>query len=254
MDRGLGRGSGASHDRPAQPPPPRSEDRQAQPAVSVARTTSRHCPGFSIAKGRLAWATPPGQGGEGSRVQIVAWSGDEVGSTESVRSRTRSSSTEARAHRHLGSLSGTPMHGVASRGMVWPYRATQQVGRRDGAHCRPRPGRASGHRRFTFPEPDRAQSRPARSSRSRSRRSGLGRPFRSVRSTCLRSAGLLEADAKFIEPGTAPASGPNRRPKPDQPASAGASIRKAPRLTLRGGATFYDNGTTAMRLPRGTTW
>jgi hypothetical protein len=40
-------------------------------------------PGISIAKGRLAWATPPGQGGEGSRVQIVAWSGDEVGSTES---------------------------------------------------------------------------------------------------------------------------------------------------------------------------
>jgi hypothetical protein len=66
------------------------------------------------------------------------------------------------------------------------------------------------------------------------------------------SAGLLEADAKFIEPGTAPASGPNRRPKPDQPASAATSVRKAPRLTLRGGATFYDNGTTAMRLPRGT--
>ena len=33
--------------------------------------------------GRLAWATPPGQGGEGSRVQIVAWT-DEVGAVESV--------------------------------------------------------------------------------------------------------------------------------------------------------------------------
>ncbi len=32
-------------------------------------------PGFSIGRGRLAWATPPGQGGEGSRVRIVAWSG-----------------------------------------------------------------------------------------------------------------------------------------------------------------------------------
>ena len=36
-------------------------------------------PGFSIASGRLAWATPRGQGGEGSRVQIAAWSGNGVG-------------------------------------------------------------------------------------------------------------------------------------------------------------------------------
>src|SRR3954471_23867336 len=40
-------------------------------------------PGFSIANGRLAWATPPGQGGEGSRLQIVAWSDDSVGAVES---------------------------------------------------------------------------------------------------------------------------------------------------------------------------
>jgi hypothetical protein len=40
-------------------------------------------PGFSIADGRLAWATPPGQGGEGSRVQIVAWTKDTVGAVES---------------------------------------------------------------------------------------------------------------------------------------------------------------------------
>ena len=40
-------------------------------------------PGFSIADGRLAWATPPGQGGDGSRVQIVAWTGDAVGAVES---------------------------------------------------------------------------------------------------------------------------------------------------------------------------
>jgi hypothetical protein len=41
-------------------------------------------PGFSITDGRLAWATPPGQGGEGSRVQIVAWTDDAVGAVESV--------------------------------------------------------------------------------------------------------------------------------------------------------------------------
>lgn len=40
-------------------------------------------PGFSIANGRLAWASPPGQGGEGSRVQIVAWTDKAVGAVES---------------------------------------------------------------------------------------------------------------------------------------------------------------------------
>ena len=40
-------------------------------------------PGFSIGDGRLAWATPRGQGGEGSRVQIAAWSKTDVGIVES---------------------------------------------------------------------------------------------------------------------------------------------------------------------------
>jgi hypothetical protein len=40
-------------------------------------------PGFSIEDKRLAWATPPGQGGDGSRVQIVAWTNDAVGAVES---------------------------------------------------------------------------------------------------------------------------------------------------------------------------
>jgi hypothetical protein len=40
--------------------------------------------GFSIGEGRLAWATPAGQGGEGSRVQIVAWTADGVGTAESA--------------------------------------------------------------------------------------------------------------------------------------------------------------------------
>ncbi|MEO5885611.1 MAG: hypothetical protein ABIQ58_08880, partial [Candidatus Limnocylindrales bacterium] len=41
-------------------------------------------PGFSIGEGRLAWATPPGQGGEGSRVHIVAWTTEGVGSIETA--------------------------------------------------------------------------------------------------------------------------------------------------------------------------
>ena len=42
----------------------------------------RALPGFSIGDGRLAWATPPGQEGEGSRLQIVAWNGEGVGTVE----------------------------------------------------------------------------------------------------------------------------------------------------------------------------
>ncbi len=40
-------------------------------------------PGVSIGDGRLAWATPRGQGGEGSRIQIAAWSASGVGTVES---------------------------------------------------------------------------------------------------------------------------------------------------------------------------
>jgi hypothetical protein len=38
--------------------------------------------GFSIGQGRLAWATPPGQDGDGSRVQVVAWAPEGVGTVE----------------------------------------------------------------------------------------------------------------------------------------------------------------------------
>ena len=37
---------------------------------------------FSIANGRLAWATPPGQDGEGSRLLVLGWAGDGVGSLD----------------------------------------------------------------------------------------------------------------------------------------------------------------------------
>jgi hypothetical protein len=41
-------------------------------------------PGFSIGDGRLAWATPPGQGGQDSQVQVLAWTGASAGRIESV--------------------------------------------------------------------------------------------------------------------------------------------------------------------------
>ncbi len=36
-------------------------------------------PGFAIGDGRIAWATPPGQDGEGSRLLVLAWKGPDAG-------------------------------------------------------------------------------------------------------------------------------------------------------------------------------
>jgi len=66
------------------------------------------------------------------------------------------------------------------------------------------------------------------------------------------SAGFVPEVALFIEPGEAPESGPTGRAGVQQPSPDSHSSRKPPKYTLRGEATFYDNGTTAMRLPRGT--
>jgi hypothetical protein len=75
------------------------------------------------------------------------------------------------------------------------------------------------------------------------------------------SAGAIAADSTIIEPHVLPASAPASRPKFDQPKAPASSVRKgalsatvhgAPKYSLSGGATFYDFGTTAMRLPRGT--
>ncbi len=66
------------------------------------------------------------------------------------------------------------------------------------------------------------------------------------------AAGALAEDASFIEPGAAPLTGPTARARLNQPEAGSGSLRKPPRYTMTGIATFYDNGTTAMRLPRGT--
>ena len=66
------------------------------------------------------------------------------------------------------------------------------------------------------------------------------------------SDGALTAETAIVEPGVASDTGPTRRAALDQRDPAAASVRKPPRYTLTGYATFYDHGTTAMRLPRGT--
>ena len=66
------------------------------------------------------------------------------------------------------------------------------------------------------------------------------------------SAGLVSATHVFVEPGEAPKVGPTHRRSVDQPEPPFGTDQKPPKSTLTGTATFYDNGTTAMRLPRGT--
>jgi hypothetical protein len=66
------------------------------------------------------------------------------------------------------------------------------------------------------------------------------------------SAGRVDTTTQFVEPGTAPTRVISR-PRVFQPAAHGGSALKPPRYKLSGYASFYGNGTTAMRLPRGTT-
>jgi hypothetical protein len=66
------------------------------------------------------------------------------------------------------------------------------------------------------------------------------------------SAGRLEPGSVFQE-----ASVDAQAPPPDRPVMVIPKVKpawewKPPRYTLSGYATFYDNGTTAMRLPPGT--
>lgn len=67
------------------------------------------------------------------------------------------------------------------------------------------------------------------------------------------SAGVLTEGTALIEPGMAPDTGPSGRARVHQPDADSTSVRKKPKYTLHGEATFYDAGYTAMRLPRGTT-
>jgi len=41
-------------------------------------------PGFALADGQLAWATPPGQNGQGSSLDVLAWSGADRGRIETT--------------------------------------------------------------------------------------------------------------------------------------------------------------------------
>ena len=68
-----------------------------------------------------------------------------------------------------------------------------------------------------------------------------------------RAAGAIDAATPLTEPGSEPQRVVTGRPQIAAPAAHGGSAQKPPRYRISGKASFYDNGTTAMRLPRGTT-
>jgi 3D (Asp-Asp-Asp) domain-containing protein len=75
------------------------------------------------------------------------------------------------------------------------------------------------------------------------------------------SAGSIDAETPIAEPGLPPVHAATGRAKVGIPGVGASSVSKgarsatvhgSPKYSLTGGATYYDNGTTAMRLPRGT--
>jgi hypothetical protein len=75
------------------------------------------------------------------------------------------------------------------------------------------------------------------------------------------SAGMVGVETRIVEPGASRAAIARGRPRIRQPSAGASSVSKGalsaslpgkPKYSVSGGATFYDHGTTAMRLPRGT--
>lgn len=71
------------------------------------------------------------------------------------------------------------------------------------------------------------------------------------RSGASSSEPVTGAAETWVVAGDAPAA-PTSRPAVRQPVAKAGSAWKEPRSTQTGYASFYDNGATAMRLPRGT--
>jgi hypothetical protein len=68
-----------------------------------------------------------------------------------------------------------------------------------------------------------------------------------------RSAGGIDSSTILTEPGDPKPAARITRPTVALPDAHSGSAQKPPKYKLSGYATFYGNGTTAMRLPRGTT-
>jgi hypothetical protein len=68
-----------------------------------------------------------------------------------------------------------------------------------------------------------------------------------------RSDGALGLTDSFADAAAGSLSAQGGRAQPGLPGAKAASSWKAARQSMTGFASFYDNGTTAMRIPRGTT-
>jgi hypothetical protein len=68
-----------------------------------------------------------------------------------------------------------------------------------------------------------------------------------------RSDGALGPSEPFAESALGGQGFPDDRAQPRVPGARLSVAWKKPRYTITGVASFYDNGTTAMRIPRGTT-
>jgi hypothetical protein len=69
--------------------------------------------------------------------------------------------------------------------------------------------------------------------------------------TAPEAASGAELAEPYVEPGRVPKA-PRKRAPVAQPGTAAGAAWKPPRYSISGLATFYEGGTTAMRLPRGT--
>ena len=67
------------------------------------------------------------------------------------------------------------------------------------------------------------------------------------------AAAHLDGPTAFMQAGRAPRVSAPKRPAVTLPTAPKGSALKPPRYKISGYATFYAHGTTAMRLPRGTT-
>ncbi len=247
--RRLGRGCGRPVGREVEPVrrrPVRRLDRSRKPAAR----------GRAGARRLLDRRRPPGVGraAAGSSTQreavlILAWTDDEFRP-----GRERARGLPARS---LSAAPARQWHGGCGRIRIvvsCADRATDPIGRERGAHRRPRPGRAAGPCRLSeLRAPpsaiDPAAFQPISIPANAAATSDL--PSRPSIPT-LASAGRVDADTAFMTPGAEPERVVGR-PTVRQPASVGGPGPEAAEVQADGVATFYHHGTTAMRLPRGTT-
>jgi hypothetical protein len=103
-------------------------------------------------------------------------------------------------------------------------------------------------------EPSREQPMPAASFRDVLLAAAGDRTIEGISApdSAFAAAGPLGAGTAFNDAPVDPDAVPPDRPVLAIPNVTAAWSWKPPRYTMSGYATFYDNGTTAMRLPRGT--